>query len=87
AFARIADGDPFVCVVNFAGIPHEGYRLPMPFAGDWEEVLNTDAVEFGGSGVGNLGVVHATDAPWGGMQASATLTLPPLGALWLRAKR
>ncbi|MGN6125985.1 MAG: 1,4-alpha-glucan branching protein GlgB, partial [Humibacter sp.] len=87
AFGRIADGDPLVCVVNFSGNPHNDYRLPMPFAGEWEEVLNTDALEFGGSGVGNLGVVHATDAPWGGMQASATLTLPPLGALWLRAKR
>ncbi|GAB3613576.1 1,4-alpha-glucan-branching protein [Humibacter ginsengisoli] len=87
AFARRADGDPLVCVVNFAGVPHNGYRLPMPFAGDWEELLNTDAAEYGGSGVGNLGVVNATDAPWGGMQASAVLDLPPLGALWLRPKR
>jgi 1,4-alpha-glucan branching enzyme len=87
AFARRGDGDPVVCVVNFAGIPHTGYRLAMPFAGEWEELLNTDAQEYGGSGVGNLGVVHATDSPWGGLQASAVLDLPPLGALWLRPRR
>ena len=81
------DGDPLVCVVNFSGVPHLGYRLPMPFAGEWEEVLNTDALEYGGSGVGNLGSVDATDATWGGMPASAVLDLPPLAALWLRPKR
>jgi 1,4-alpha-glucan branching enzyme len=59
----------------------------MPFAGEWEEVLNTDALEYGGSGVGNLGSVDATDATWGGMPASAVLDLPPLAALWLRPKR
>ena len=72
--------------MNFAGVPHPGYRLPMPLAGEWEELLNTDALEYGGSGVGNMGVVQATDAPWGGLQASAVLDLPPLGALWLRPK-
>ena len=87
AFARVADGDPIVCVVNFSGNPHEDYRLAMPLAGEWEEVLNTDATEFGGSGVGNLGAVRATDAPWGGMQASAVLRLPPLATLWLRHRR
>jgi 1,4-alpha-glucan branching enzyme len=87
AFARLADGDTVVNVTNFAGVPHEGYRLPMPFAGEWDELLNTDAAEYGGSGVGNLGTVTATDAAWGGMRASAVLNLPPLGTLWLRPRR
>ncbi|HZK60014.1 MAG TPA: alpha amylase C-terminal domain-containing protein, partial [Cryobacterium sp.] len=52
-----------------------------------EEILNTDAAEFGGSGVGNLGIVDAVDAPWAGRPASATLTLPPLAGLWLRLRR
>ncbi len=43
------------CVANFSGGPHEGYRLGLPFAGRWREVLNTDAEVYGGSGVGNLG--------------------------------
>ena len=50
-------------------------------AGEWDEILNTDASEFGGSGVGNFGVVHATDEPWAGRPASAELTLPPLAGL------
>ncbi|MCM3657129.1 1,4-alpha-glucan branching protein GlgB [Agromyces mediolanus] len=75
---------PLLCVVNFAGRPHEGFRLGLPAAGRWVEVLNSDALEFGGSGVGNLGAVDAVDAPWAGRPASASVTLPPLGALWLR---
>lgn len=81
------DGSPLVAVFNFSGAPHEGYRLGLPFAGEWEELLNTDADAFGGSGVGNLGGVKAADEPWMGRPASAVLTLPPLGALWLRPRR
>ena len=84
AFVRWArSGEPLVCVVNFAGVPHEGYRVPLPFAGSWTEVVNTDASEYGGSGVGNLGVVTASDTPYGDQPASAVLRVPPLGALWL----
>ena len=54
---------------------------------EWEELLNTDAAEFGGSGVGNFGTVHATDTPYAGRPASVELTLPPLAGLWLRPKR
>ncbi|MCX7522146.1 1,4-alpha-glucan branching protein GlgB [Microbacterium sp. STN6] len=77
------DGTPLVVVVNFAGVPHEGYRVGLTQAGEWTELLNTDAAAFGGSGVGNMGSVTATDEPWAGRPASALLTLPPLGALWL----
>jgi 1,4-alpha-glucan branching enzyme len=71
------------CVVNFSGAPHAGYRVGLPFAGRWREVINTDADVYGGSGVGNLGAVEAVAEPWHGRPASATLTLPPLGVLWL----
>ena len=79
-----ADGSVLACVANFAGGPHEGYRLGLPRAGRWQEVLNTDAEVYGGSGVGNLGAVEARPEPWHGQPASATLRVPPLGALWLR---
>ncbi|NCD20488.1 MAG: 1,4-alpha-glucan branching protein GlgB, partial [Actinobacteria bacterium] len=72
-----------VCIVNFAGVPHEGYRVGLPHGGDWLEVLNTDAVEYGGSGVGNLGRVEAEEIPWQGRPFSVRLRVPPLGALWL----
>ncbi len=84
AFWRAGDGGaPLVCVVNFAAVPHEGYRLGLPAAGAWREVVNTDAEPYGGSGVGNLGRVVAGADGWHGQPASATLRVPPLGALWL----
>ena len=58
------------------------YRVGVPAAGRWEEVLNTDAVEFGGSGVGNGGEVWAEPVPWHGLDHSAPLDLPPLGVVW-----
>jgi 1,4-alpha-glucan branching enzyme len=79
-------GNPVAVVVNFSGAPVNDYRVGLPFAGAWEELVNTDAEEYGGSGVGNFGEVSATDEGWGGRPASAEITLPPLGALWLRPK-
>ena len=79
------DGSVVACVANFAGVPHEGYRLGLPLAGRWHEVVNTDAAAYGGSGVGNLGVVTAEEREWHGQPASAILRLPPAGVLWLAA--
>ncbi len=72
------------CIANFSPTPHEAYRLGLAAPGRWEEVINTDADAYGGSGVGNLGAVQAAAEPWHGLPASATLRLPPLGVLWLR---
>jgi 1,4-alpha-glucan branching enzyme len=77
-----ADGELLACVANFAAVPHHGYRLGLPRAGTWAEVLNTDAERYAGSGVGNLGSVEATGEPWHGQPASAEITVPPLGAVW-----
>jgi len=79
-----ADGSALACVANFAGVPHEAYRVGLPSAGRWDEVVNTDAGLYTGSGVGNLGGVEASDQPWHGLPASALLRVPPLGTLWLR---
>jgi 1,4-alpha-glucan branching enzyme len=85
SFLRLSqDGSPVACVANFSPVPHESYRLGLPRAGRWEEVVNTDAEPYGGSGVGNLGAVQAVTEPWHGLPASTTLRLPPLGTLWLR---
>jgi len=72
-----------VCVANFSAMPHMDYQLGLPLAGTWREVLNTDSSLYGGSGVGNMGVVHAIPKPWHGRPASASIVLPPLGVLWL----
>ena len=78
------DSDLVVCIVNFAGTPHEGYRVGLPFAGGWDEVINTDSEIYGGSGVGNLGHVEAEELPWNGRPASVRLRIPPMGAVFLR---
>lgn len=81
-------GDDIVAVVcNFAGVPHVSYRVGLPEAGEWEEIVNTDALEYGGSGVGNFGSVAATDVPWNGRQFSASVELPPFGVLYLTPKK
>jgi 1,4-alpha-glucan branching enzyme len=78
------DGSALACVVNFSGGPHEEYRVGLPHGGTWNEVVNTDAEMYGGSGVGNLGAVVAEEVPWHGRPFSAIVRVPPLGALWLR---
>ncbi|MFT6564855.1 MAG: 1,4-alpha-glucan branching enzyme [Actinomycetes bacterium] len=79
-----AEGGVLASIVNFSAIPHHNYRLGLPFAGQWDEVLNTDADVYGGSGVGNFGSVQAEDHEWHGRPASAEISLPPLGAVWLQ---
>ena len=75
---RDHDGGTVVVLCNFAGSPRHDVRITLPEAGAWAEILNSDAQEFGGSGVGNFGGV-TTDA-----DGTATVVLPPLGVLWLR---
>ncbi len=85
AFARASEGerDVLACVANLSPQPRHDYRIGLPRAGRWREAINTDADVYGGSGVGNLGGVEAGPTPWHGQPFSATLTLPPLGVLWL----
>ncbi|RMI03309.1 1,4-alpha-glucan branching protein GlgB [Cellulomonas triticagri] len=80
---RDAEGGVVAVVVNFAGTPHEDYRLALPSGGTWVEALNTDAAEYGGSGVGNMGRVEARPEPHHGRAFSATVRVPPLGVLYL----
>jgi 1,4-alpha-glucan branching enzyme len=74
-----------VCVANLSPLAREGYRLGLPDAGSWTELLNTDSAYYGGTGVGNMGVVEAEDVSWHDQPYSAVVTLPPLGMVWLRA--
>ncbi|WP_292395105.1 1,4-alpha-glucan branching protein GlgB [Methanoculleus sp. UBA303] len=77
---RSAD-DVVLVACNCTPVPRYGYRIGVPFGGFWNEVLNSDAVEYGGSGVGNLGGVEAERVPAHGRPWSLPLTLPPLGAV------
>ncbi|MBP9049423.1 MAG: alpha amylase C-terminal domain-containing protein, partial [Tabrizicola sp.] len=74
---------PVVAVVNMT--PQERkYRLGLPHAGTWREILNTDAEAYGGGNRGNLGGVATEKTPWHGQTQSALVTLPPLSALYLQ---
>ena len=75
-----------VVVCNFTPVPRVGYRLGVPSGGYWRELLNSDAKEYAGSGVGNAGGVMAQEEPAHGRPYSLNLTLPPLGALFLKAE-
>ena len=76
---------PVAVVCNLTPVPRHGYRIGLPQPGVWTELLNTDAIAYGGSGMGNLGRVMAEAAPSHGLPASAELLLPPLATIYLRA--
>ncbi|WP_424931151.1 1,4-alpha-glucan branching protein GlgB [Amaricoccus macauensis] len=81
AWLRKAPGaNPVAVITNFTPVPRHDYRMPLPHAGAWKEILNTDAEGYGGSGVGNMGEVTASPDDHG---VSARMSLPPLATIWL----
>lgn len=78
--------DPYILIaVNYTPIPRYDYWVGVPCGGRWEERLNSDAPEYGGSGVGNLGGVEAEDVEWHGRPHKLRITLPPLSVTFLKA--
>ncbi len=73
--------DLILVVCNFTPVAHGDYRVGVPAAGPWKELLNSDAKDYGGRGLGNLGSVEAVAEPLHGRSHSLRLTLPPLGVL------
>ena len=89
SFIRRGDDDdpPVVAVLNFTPVPRPAYVVGVPEAGTWLEILNTDSSIYGGGGVGNLGRVVALDEPMHGKPHSLSLSLPPLGGVFLTPER
>ena len=78
AFTRWDDHvTPLVSVTNFSPVPHESYQLPFPSAGTWQEVLNTDDLAYGGSGIRNEQVVVSPSQ-------IASVKIPPLATVWFK---
>jgi 1,4-alpha-glucan branching enzyme len=76
--------DRFVLVAcNFTPVPRLNYRIGAPVGGMWREFLNSDAKDYGGSGMGNMGEVEAAPVPCHGQHFSLPLTLPPLATVFL----
>ena len=76
--------DALIAACNFTPVPRHNYLIGAPQGGIWREVLNSDALDYGGSGQGNLGEVIASDSPFHGLPFSLNITLPPLAVVYLR---
>ena len=76
--------NPVLIACNFTPVPRVGYMVGVPTDGYWKELLNSDASEYGGSGMGNMGGAEALSVSTHGRPYSLRLTLPPLGAVFLR---
>ena len=76
--------DTVLVACNFTPVPRLGYLVGVPHGGYWRELLNSDGHEYGGSGAGNMGGAEAMNASVHGRPFSLRLTLPPLGALFLK---
>ena len=77
--------DLILVVINFTPLPRASYGVGVPRGGTWTEVLNSDSAAYQGSGVGNPGAIEASPAPLHGRPCSLSLTLPPLGVIFLKA--
>ena len=81
AWVRKAPGsNPVVVICNLTPVTHDHYRVPFPTPGRWREIINTDAMHYGGSGKGNMGGVSAITDEAG---VGAHMVLPPLSVMWL----
>ena len=76
--------DALIVACNFTPVPRHNYLIGAPEGGIWQEVRNSDALDYGGSGQGNLGEVIASDFPFHGHPFSLNITLPPLAAVYFR---
>ena len=78
------ENEKLLCIFNFTPVPREHYRIGVPPAPHYQECFNSDSHYYGGSDLGNKGEIMVQNMPWMGFKHSLELTLPPLGALFLR---
>jgi 1,4-alpha-glucan branching enzyme len=76
----------FLVICNFTPVPRQNYRVGVPHGGFWQEVLNSDGRIYGGNNYGNFGGLEAAPVPAHGKYHSLSLTLPPLGILFLKSE-
>jgi 1,4-alpha-glucan branching enzyme len=79
-----AANDVVIAACNFTPLPRHNYRVGVPNGGIWEEILNSDARDYGGSGQGNMGGVEAVPISFHNRPYSLNLVLPPLGAVFFK---
>jgi len=84
SYTRFGNDDTLVVILNFTPIPRHAYRIGVPQAGEYREVLNSDSQFYGGSDLGNGTGLASELVPWMGRAQSISLTVPPLAGLVLR---
>ncbi|HEB58459.1 MAG TPA: 1,4-alpha-glucan branching protein GlgB [Gammaproteobacteria bacterium] len=87
SYLRRGNDEMVVVVLNFTPIPRHHYRIGLPAAGTWREILNSDSTYYAGSNCGNYGELHSEDIPWMNRPCSLELSLPPLGGVILKLER
>ena len=87
SYIRRSGDRALIFVLNFTPVPRTNYRIGVPEEGLWKERLNSDAKEYGGSGMGNYGGVESNPVPFHGRNHSVVLTLPPLSVVVLERQR
>jgi len=78
------EADKMVILLNFTPVPRHGYRIGVPGNTAWGEVLNTDSEFYGGGNLGNGQLLHSQNQAWMGFDHSIEVSLPPLGAIFLK---
>jgi len=78
------EGNHIIGLFNFTPVPRENYRIGVPAASSYQEILNTDSAYYCGSNCGNSEIISYQDTPWMNQQQSLELTVPPLAALYLK---
>jgi len=84
SYVRSAGESLALVILNFTPVPREGYRIGVPFVGQYVEIFSSDDPRFGGSGVQQTGSLHSEPVPWHGRAQSIRLRVPPLGAAIFR---
>lgn len=84
-YLRRSNNETLIIALNFTPTPRYNYRIGVPQPGDYEELLNSDSVYFGGSNMGNLHTLYAETIPWMNRPYSINVTLPPLAAVIFKA--
>jgi len=85
-------GTCIAVAANFTPVPRPGHRIGVPWAGEWQVVVDTDSPQWGGSGFASSSIDASSlrgteDVPWQGQPASVSIDLPPLAVVWLGARR
>jgi 1,4-alpha-glucan branching enzyme len=81
-----AGTESIIVVCNLTPVPRFGYRIGVPDPGFYSELINSDAVDYWGSGMGNYGGVQSENVAWHGHYHSISLTLPPLSTMMFKLK-